>query len=187
MREEPDDRQVAGDPVLLDDFGGPARGMGRALGRAAHHPGHQHHRLRDGLLGLGVPVSGHEAAELAHQRRVHHVVMLGLHPELAMVASELREELHEFGMPGLGRNRFEDMIDDAMEGDPLGGHRHTEQVTQVRVDREHPGVDVGDEPVGVPIDSRPQLMQRMARMCRHIEKITPPSRLVSPPGSRDPH
>lgn len=162
VRDESYDGEVAADAVLLDDLCRPPRRMGGGFGRPTHHAGDEHHRLGDRLLGLGVPVPLHQTGELAHERRVHHVVVLGFDAELAMVATELGEELDEVGVAGFCRDGFEDVVDHAMEGDLLCGHRDAEQVPEVGVDREHPGEDVGREPVGLPVHRCSQLMQRVA-------------------------
>ncbi len=90
------------------------------------------------------------------------MVVLGFDAELAMVATQLGEELDEVGVAGLRGDGFEYMVDHAMEGDLLCGHRDAEQVPEVGIDREHPGVDVGHEPVGLPVHRCSQLMQRVA-------------------------
>ena len=87
--------------------------------------------------------------------------MLGEHPVLAVVASQLSQKRHRlFG--ALGDQFAVHPVQRVSEGGPLGGHVGREQITRRRVEGKPAGVKPADEPVFVVrVDGGMQYRQRI--------------------------
>ena len=91
---QPDHRDVAGRPDVLDDRAVAERRALLGVGGAAHHPDEQVERVARGVVELVVPVFDQLAAQRRVERLVHAVVMALRHTVFAVVAAQLRQERH---------------------------------------------------------------------------------------------
>ncbi len=94
VETQPNHREIARRPNVLDDRAIPPGGSLVGVGGAAHHPGDQVERL----IGGGVDGLGPGLAELAAQRRIQgatqRVVLAWQHTVLAVIPAELGKKGH---------------------------------------------------------------------------------------------
>ena len=145
---QPDDGQVAGHPKVFDHRAVPPRRPLFGVGGAAHHPGDQVHRLQSrGVDGVG-PRLGQLVAQRRIQRLTQRLVVLGEHPVLTVVASQLRQKRHRiFGT--LSDQFAVNPLQGLREGGPLHAHIGRKQVARRRIGGKPAGVEAADEPVVV--------------------------------------
>jgi hypothetical protein len=141
---QPDHRNVAGDPHVLDDRAVPPGGPLLGVGGAAHHPDDQVERL----VGRLVDGAGPGIAEVRPQRRQQgapqRVVMLWQHTVFAVVPAELSQKGDRF-LGALGDEFAVHPVQGVGESGPLPAHFGREQVTYRHVEAEPVRIEPADE------------------------------------------
>ena len=149
--------------------------VGRALlgvGRPAHHPDDQRHRVAGRLGEPVVPPVDQLSAQRGEQRILHAVVMPLRDTVFAVVAAELREERHRLLGP-LGDEFAEQPRQRVGEASRCAVHVGGKQVADRHVDGEPAGVEPPDQFVGAErgIDRVAQCAQRVTVVESHAVRV----------------
>ena len=165
---QPDNRDIPGGADVLDHG---AVAVGRALlgvGRPAHHPDQQRHRVAGRLLEPVVPPFDQLTAKRGEQRILHAVVMSLRHTVFAVVSTELREECHRL-LGALVDEFTEQPRHGLSERVALRRHVGGEEVANRRVDGEPTGVEPPDQFFGAErgVDRVAQRAQRVTVVESH--------------------
>jgi hypothetical protein len=157
-------RDVAAAPFVADHLGVPHRRLGLRRRARLHPCGDDRERLAPRVVVLLAPLPVGQVAQGLEQAAAEQLVVRGGGAVLAVVPPEPAQ----VAVQPVRVVQVLDGRDDRGEQSRAGlVHLHREQIAQLRVGQEHPGVELAGHTVLTGLDQSPALLQR-SRQITHI-------------------